>query len=60
MKADDCAPVVMPVQNANKELGFGHFKVRLSLLLLHKVGEMLRIPCALRLVKTATRSTGGS
>jgi hypothetical protein len=41
----------MSVHDADKELGFGHLKVWPSLLLLHKVGEMLRIPRSLRLIK---------
>src|SRR6478672_3581707 len=50
-EANDRAPTVMSVHDANEKLWLRHLKICLPLLLTHEVSQMLGVPCALRLVE---------
>src|SRR5581483_8573407 len=50
-QTNDDAPSVMTIHHAAKEFGFRHLKICLTLLLAHKVCQMLRVPRTLRLIE---------
>jgi hypothetical protein len=50
-KANDRAPILMPIHYANEELWLGHIEVGLSSFALHEASRLFARPSALSLVK---------